>query len=102
MASEGCPSIELEFLYDDGNPLDLTIFTYDESNLDFKIKNADLSTSTGPNSIDLIARVEGFPTTAQTLNFNVDIVNACSIDPLDLSLITEFDAVIEYSIYEAE
>ena len=101
LVSNSCPTIKLEFLYDDGNALNLTIFTYDEPNLDFKIENADLTTSTGPNSIDLIAKVDGFPTTAQTLNFNVDIVNACSIDPLDLSLVTEFDAVIEYSIYEA-
>ena len=96
-----CPAIE--FSLEDsitGAALDAAVFTYDGTTLQFSIDSSDLSKGNNIYPIRLRANLQGYSSTGY-LDFRVTLIDPCENDPLDMSLITEFDGTITYSIYKA-
>ena len=67
--------------------MDTDVFTYDDSTLQFKIDNSDVSNGGNNYAIRLKANLEGFTSTGY-MDFRVYLTDPCETDPLDMSLIT--------------
>ena len=100
MTGHGCPSIIFSFeVTGSGAGLDSSVFSYNSATLEFDVLTLDAG-KIASYPITLKANLDGY-SNFDTLDFTVDIIDACMAGTFDMSPMTDFGPQINYSIFKS-